>query len=183
MMKPAQDIVAWCGADDNPMRCIHFPYFAAKACNGEGGRISVKLMTATMAASIELCTFHAAVAALMNGDRPNCSDFDLQRWCLDQFIDPSTSAARPAVAHEPETPATRERSRSRGGARGDASVKGGKGSGKGGGQSKSQRSGLEPSVIRFLRAWYKRDWHRCSQIADDLYWSRDNIRREVDKHA
>lgn len=175
MMKHAQDIVAWCGADDNPMRCIHFPYFAAKACDGQGGRLSMKLMTATMAASIELTSFHAAVVALMNGDQPNCSDFDLQRWCLDQY--------RPGVAHEPATPATRERSRSRGGARGDASVKGGKGSGKGGGQSKSQRSGLEPSVIRFLRAWYKRDWHRCSQIADDLYWSRDNIRREVDKHA
>jgi len=175
MMKHAQDIVAWCGADDNPMRCIHFPYFAAKACDGQGGRMSMKLMTSTMAASIELTSFQAAVVALMSGDQPNCSDFDLQRWCLDQH--------RHAVAHEPATPATRERSRSRGGARGDASVKGGKGSGKGGGQSKSQRSGLEPSVIRFLRAWYKRDWHRCSQIADDLYWSRDNIRREVDKHA
>ena len=109
----------------------------------------------------------SAAVALLTGEKPHCSDFDLRRWGLDIMV------------------AQRARSRSRSprgkGASGSKGGKGGQQADKGGKGKGTQRAGLEPQLIKLMRAWWNKDWGTVEQICCDLYRSRENVAREIDK--
>ena len=178
-MRPVQEniIVAWAGRESSPLGCIHLPYWAKKPLDGNGNRMKLSVTVATIAAAVEFSVLHAAAVALVSGQNPSCTSFDLSRWgLLDLAADPK------AISDKPDERETRERSRSP--HRSESSKPKGsagkepKGSGKPG-QSHHGRSGLEPSVIKLLRAWYAKDWSTVGSICDSIYWSRKNIRDQV----
>jgi hypothetical protein len=112
---------------------------------------------------METSALQSAAVALLIGEKPQCSDFDLRRWGLDLYV----------------APRARSRSRSPRG-KGASGSKGGKAD-KGGKGGKTQRAGLEPQLIKLMRAWWKHDWGTVEQVCCDLYRSRENIAREIDK--
>ena len=178
-MRPVQEniIVAWAGREASPLGCLHLPYWSKKPLDGNGNRMKLSVTVATIAAAVEFSVLHAAAVALVSGQNPSCTSFDLSRWGLLDL-----AAAPKAISDKPNESETRERSRSP--QRSESSKPKGsggkepKGSGKPG-QSHHGRSGLEPSVIKLLRAWYAKDWNTVGSICDSIYWSRKNIRDQV----
>ena len=133
---------------------------------------------ATIAAAVEFAVLHAATIALVSGQNPSCSNFDLSRWGLLNLVAaPQGSSSMPADSEmrdrsrSPQPKGCSKSSKPKG------SDKEPKGSGKG--QSHHGRSGLEPSVIKLLRAWYAKDWGTVGSTCDSIYWSRKNIRDQV----
>ena len=153
------------------------PYWAKKPLDGNGNRMKLSVTVATIAAAVDFSVLHAAAVALVSGQNPSCTSFDLSRWGLLDL-----AAAPQGISEKPCESETRERSRSP--QRSESSKPKGsagkepKGSGKPG-QSHHGRSGLEPSVIKLLRAWYAKDWNTVGSICDSIYWSRKNIRDQV----
>lgn len=165
-------MIAWCGTDSSPMGNVSFPYWSKKPCDGNGGRMRLNLTVSTIAASIELSLLHSTATSLLSGDVPSCSDFDLSRWGLLEaahaIMDPQAAQAASKQADD-----TRGRSRSphRNAEHKAVAVAKHK--------ALHGRSGLEPMVIKLLRAWYAKDWAACGGIADAIWWSRDNIQKQV----
>ena len=179
-MRPVQEniIVAWAGRDSSPLGCLHLPYWSKKPLDGNGQRMKLSVTVATMAAAVEFAVLHAATIALVSGQNPSCSNFDLSRWGLLNFVAaPQGSSSMPADSEmrdrsrSPQPKGCSKSSKPKG------SDKEPKGSGKG--QSHHGRSGLEPSVIKLLRAWYAKDWGTVGSTCDSIYWSRKNIRDQV----
>ena len=139
--------------------------------------MKLSVTVATIAAAVEFSVLHAAAVALVSGQNPSCTSFDLSRWGLLDL-----AADLKAISDKPAERETRERSRSP--HRSESSKPKGsagkesKGSGKPG-TSHHGRSGLEPSVIKLLRALYAKDWSTVGSICDSIYWSRKNIRDQV----
>ncbi len=75
-------IVACAGDGVTPFADLHFPYWAAKACDGHGDRMRIRLMCSTLAAQAEFTGLQAAAVSLMSSQPPSCSLFDLSRWGL-----------------------------------------------------------------------------------------------------
>ena len=165
------NIVAYCGTEVSPMGNLHFPYWSGKACDGYGGRMRLSLTVSTLAASIELSLLHSTTTALLSGDVPSCSDFDLSRWGLLEI----SHAMRDSSAVKPADD-VRDRSRS---PRRDTGAASGSGKASGKSQAKHGRSGLEPQIIKLLRAWYAKNWTACGSICDSIWWSRENIQKHV----
>ena len=157
-MRPVQEniIVAWAGCGSNPMGFLHLPYWSSKPLDGNGQRMKLSVTVATMAAAVEFAVLHAATIALVSGQNPSCTNFDLSRWGLLDVV-----AAPQGLSSMPAESEMRDRSRSPQPSKG---------------QSNRRRSGLEPSVIKLLRAWYAKDWGTVGSTCDSIYWSRKNIR-------
>ena len=165
-------IVAYCGAGTSPFGDIHMPYWAAKPCSG-GAKIAASLTPATLASAVELSGLHAAATAILSGSSPSCSEFDLSRWGLLEFV----GAAKPAGSGASGSTAdavARDRSRS--------PARAAKAAGKQRTQEQGrQRAGLEPAVIKLLRAIYRkpRDWQAVEDAANAIWWARPNIQQQV----
>lgn len=158
--------MAYCGAGTSPFGDIHVPYWAAKPCSG-GATIAASLMPATLASAVELSGLHAAANAILSGNSPSCSEFDLSRWGLLEFV----GAAKPAGSG-----ASGSTARSRSPARAA------KAAGKQRTQEQGrQRAGLEPAVIKLLRAIYRKpcDWQAVLDAANAIWWARPNIQQQV----
>ena len=138
--------------------------------------MNLSVTVASIAAAVEFSVLHAPAVALVSGQNPSFTSFDLSRCGLLDVV-----PAPQGISSMPNESETRERSRSP--QRSESSKPKGSGGkepkGSGKGQSHHGRSGLEPSVIKLLRAWYAKDWSTVGSICDSIYWSRKNIRDQV----
>ena len=171
-------IVAWAGNCRSPFTDVHFPFWAAKACDGKGGRMRLTLMCSTMAAQVEFTGLRAAALALINSSAPPCSQFDLSRWGLLEVALAVPAQASTADTAGASSSADAARSRSRSPPPAVQATKGAKSGGKGGSKNHG-RSGLEPVVIELLGAYYSRNWVKVGQLCDKIWHLRPNIQKHI----
>ena len=171
-------IVAWAGNSKSPYTDVHFPFWAAKACDGQGGRMRLTLMCSTMAAQVEFTGLHAAAMSLINSSAPTCSHFDLSRWGLLEVALAVADQANTADTAGAASSADVARDRSRSPPPSVQAPKGAKSGGKGPAKNHG-RSGLEPIVIDLLRAYYSKNWVKVGQLCDRIWHLRPNIQKHI----
>ena len=177
-------IVAWAGNSKSPFVDVHFPFWAANACDGQGGRMRLTLMCSTMPAQVEFTGLHAAAMSLINSSAPSCSHFDLSRWGFLEVALAVAAQANTAEAAEAASSPDRARDRSRSPppltkfSSTEEAPKEAKSGGKGPAKNHG-RSGLEPIVIELLRAYYSRNWVKVGQLCDKIWHLRPNIQKHI----
>jgi hypothetical protein len=178
-------IVGWAGKSKSPFADVHFPFWAASACDGQGGRMKLTLMCSTMAAQVEFTGLHAAAMSLINSSAPSCSHFDLSRWGLLEVARAQAFAqANSAEPTEATSSPDRARDRSRSPppltsfSSTEEAPKGAKSGGKGLAKNHG-RSGLEPIVIELLRAYYAKNWVKVGGLCDKIWHMRPNIQKHI----
>lgn len=167
--------MAWAGANPSPCGDLHFPFWAAKPCDGQNGRIRLNLMPCTVAAQVEFTGLHAAAIALIGESEPPCSRFDLSRWGLTEAANAVAARAAGVPIHEAqESSAARSSSDAARRSRSRSPRKG-----KGKARTPHGRSGLEPAVIELLKAYYAKNWRKLAIVADQIWHSRENIQKQI----